>query len=284
MKNLIVVNGESYWAPLFPDYDVHQRRLQSTQWLWRDNALWIMDGSGALRVQSVLWRLGAVRPHPNHRAVLEMIRLAGVPCVNSAATLLRGYDRLAMLNELREIGLPMLPFSVAVGNRVLESFEPQFPTVLKIGNLHGGWGKARAENREQWNDLTDLAFATDDYATVEPFVDYAQDVRVLIIGDEIWTMSRKSSGWKVNRGVADFELIAAPPLLEEWMRRAQKHLNAEVLALDCLQTQSGEWFVLEYNDIPGLGGFPDAARTALANCLRRKMAGELKQGNYEHSD
>ncbi len=271
MENLIVVNGEEGWAPLFPECNVQQRRLQTTKWLWRDNDLYVIDASGALRVDAVLWRLGAVRPHPNHRATLETIRLAKVPCVNDAKTLLRGYDRLSMLAELREIDVPTLDFSVALGDRVLECFTPAFPTVLKIGNLHGGWGKARAENREQWSDLADLAFITEDYLTVEPFVDYTRDVRCLIVGDQTWAMSRRGSVWKANRGMADYELIAVPPELEEWTRRAAKHLNADVLALDCLETREGKWFALEYNDIPGFSGFPDAARTALANCLRCKM-------------
>lgn len=148
MKTLLVVNGEDYWAKYFSEYEVHQRRLQNSRWLLQDGVLWNFDATGALRVDAVLWRLGAVRPHSLHRAALETIRLSGVPCVNSAQTLLRGYDRLAMLTELREIGLPMLPFSVAIGERVLEVQPPDLPAVVKIGNLHGGWGKARAENAQ----------------------------------------------------------------------------------------------------------------------------------------
>lgn len=271
MQTLIVVNGEDYWGDYFPEYQVHRCRLQASKWLWRDGELWVFDASGAVRVDAVLWRLGAVRPHANHRAVLETIRLANVRCVNSASMLLRGYDRLSMLNEVREVGLPMLPFSVAVGDRVLETFEPSFPSVIKIGNLHGGWGKARAENREQWSDISDLAFISEDYATVEPFIDYAQDVRCLLIGEEAWAMSRRGAGWKANRGVADYSLIEVPPLLFEYTKRLQRHLGAAVLALDCLQTRDGEWFVLEYNDIPGLSGFPEAARLAVARCVRTSV-------------
>lgn len=272
MQTLLVVNGEDYWADYYPDFDVHQCRLQNCRWHLRDDGLWVLDSARWVRVDAVLWRLGAVRPHASHSSALEIIRLSGVPCVNAASVLLRGYDRLAMLNELREIGLPTIPFSVALGDRVLEREQPHFPCVVKVGNLHGGWGKARATNIEQWNDILDLAFLTEDYATVEPFIDYSQDVRCLCIGDEIWAMSRRSGEWKVNRGVADYQLIDVPPILFEYSNRLQKHLSADVLALDCLQTQDGEWFVLEYNDIPGLSGFPEAARSGVAHCLQEKMS------------
>src|SRR5690242_8549984 len=102
MKTLIVVNGEQHWQEQFPGIQVHFRRLQTSRWLYYDHKLWVVDGSGTLRVDGVLWRVGAIRPHPNHRAVLELIRLAKVPCMNPAAVLLRGFDRLAMLNEMRD--------------------------------------------------------------------------------------------------------------------------------------------------------------------------------------
>ncbi len=271
MKNLVVVNGEDYWADYLPDFYVHQCRLQNSRWHLRNDGLWILDGAQWIRVDAVLWRLGAVRPQAAHRSALEIIRLSGVPCFNAASVLLRGYDRLGMLSGLREIGLPTIPFSVALGDRVLEREQPQFPCVVKVGNLHGGWGKARATNVGQWNDILDLAFVTEDYATVEPFIDYEQDVRCLCIGAEIWAMSRRSSEWKVNRGVAEPTLIDVPPILFEYLKRLQKHLKADVLALDCLQTQDGEWFVLEYNDIPGLSGFSPNVRESLARCVRKRM-------------
>jgi ribosomal protein S6--L-glutamate ligase len=271
MQTLLVVNGEDYWTDYFPDLNVRPCRLQDSRWHLREDGLWVLDGARWIRVDAVLWRLGAVRPHPSHRSALEIIRLSGVPCFNAASVLLRGYDRLAMLSELREIGLPTVPFSVALGDRVLEREQPHFPCVIKIGNLHGGWGKARAANSEQWSDILDLSFASEDYATVEPFIDYEQDVRCLCIGEELWAMSRRSSEWKVNRGVAEPTLIKVPPLLLEYSKRLQKHLRADFVALDCLQTRDGKWYVLEYNDIPGLSGFPQSVRESLARCVRKQL-------------
>lgn len=66
MKTLIVVNGEQYWQEHFPGYEVHYRRLQTSKWLYYEDKLWVLDSSGMIRVDGVLWRVGAIRPHPNH--------------------------------------------------------------------------------------------------------------------------------------------------------------------------------------------------------------------------
>jgi ribosomal protein S6--L-glutamate ligase len=271
MHNLIIVNGERYWQSYFPGYNVQYRRLQTSKWLYHDEKLWVFDQSGAVRVDSVFWRLGAVKPHPNHRAVLELIRLAGVPCVNPPDVLLRGYDRLAMLNELRSAQLPLLNFSAAVGERVLDQIVPDLPAVLKVGNYHGGFGKARAITPEQWADLSDLSFISEDYVTIEPYIEYIRDIRCLAIGTELWAMERRGVGWKVNTQTASYGLIAVPSNAADYTRQAMAHFGADMLGVDFLQTAEGDVFVLESNDIPGLDGFPEAVRIAAANRLREKI-------------
>ena len=271
MRSLVVVNGENWWPTYFPGADVHHRRLQNSQWLWQNRELWVFDATGGVRVEAVLWRVGAIRPHPSHRAALEMIRLSGVPCVNPAAALLRGYDRLSMLCELRECEIPLLDFAVALGENMLQQVSQTLPLVLKIGNWHGGYGKAQATTASQWADLKDVAFAADDYAAVEPFINYKRDIRCLAIGEHLWAMTRRSAQWKVNRGAADFELIEPPEILAHLTRRALKHLGADTLALDFLQTENDAYFALESNDIPGLSGFPEAARLHMAACLQNRF-------------
>ncbi len=272
MKNLLVVGGSFDFSNDFLEFDVAQRSLNGAKWLLSDGgALYFLDQNGALRVDAVLWRVGAIRPRPEHRHALELIRLAGVPCVNSAHTLLRGFDRLSMLAELREVGVPTVPFSVALGEGVLETTSPELPCVLKVGNWHGGIGKAKLDSRDSWLDARDLASATDDYATVEPFIEYKRDVRVLVVGEQLWAMERRSSAWKVNRGAAQVRLIEAPFELATWTRRVQLHLKADMLGLDWIESNRGEWTCLESNDVPGLSGWPNEVRRALIECVREKM-------------
>ncbi len=272
MKTLLVIGGMFDFAPDSPEMRVEARRLQNARWILRDDSsLWFLDGAGAIRADAVLWRVGAIRAVPEHRHALELIRLAGIPCVNSAQTLLRGFERLSMLAELRELGVPMIPFSAALGEGALEALEQELPCVLKVGNWHGGIGKARLRSREEWLDARDLALAAPDYATVEPFVDYQRDVRVLVVGERMWAMERQSSAWKVNRGEATIRLIEPPAELAEWTRRVASHLSADILGLDWIETPEGEWKCLESNDVPGLAGWPDAVTRALVEQMREKM-------------
>ncbi|HUY77144.1 MAG TPA: hypothetical protein VMV29_10260 [Ktedonobacterales bacterium] len=289
MNTVVVVNGEHDWAQYLPGVAVERIRLQSSRWLY-DGAhaspqadgqargkLWVFDDAAGLAVQvtAVLWRVGAIRPQPAHRTALELIRLAGIPCVNPARTLLRGFDRLAMLNELREIGIPTLPFSVALGDGTLEQLRPNLPAVLKVGALHAGLGKARILDAAAWADARDLAFAADDYATVEPYIAYTRDIRCLAVGDQMWAMSRHAAnaGWKVNAGQATFELIEPPAILRDYTLRTLAHFGADILGLDFLETPEGGYVCLESNDVPGFSGFPPEARLALARRMRERMEG-----------
>jgi ribosomal protein S6--L-glutamate ligase len=271
MKTLIVVNGERDWQPYFPGVEVKYRRLEESEWLLHEGRLWVFDRSGSSRVDAVLWRVGAIRPRPAHHAVLELIRMARVPCVNPAAVLLRGYDRLSMHNELLEAGLPLIPCSIALGENMLEKLQPELPAVIKVGNYHGGIGKARPADAAQWADVQDLAYATEEYITVEPYIDYVRDIRCLAIGEELWAMARRGAFWKANTNTTSHELIAVPPEIAGHTRRAMEHFGADILGLDFLETKEGRYLVLESNDIPGLAGFPEEVRHALARRMRERM-------------
>ncbi|NMO18572.1 hypothetical protein HPC49_33185 [Pyxidicoccus fallax] len=268
---IAVINGEQYWQSYFPDCDVVPRRLQDSAWVLRDGELWCINREAALRVDGVFWRVGAIRPDPRHRTVLDVLRLSGVPCVNPAATLARCQDRLSMLAELRAAGLPVIPFDVALGDDMVRRIARPTPFVVKVGNHHGGYGKALVRSEAEWFEVADLLFAANDYAVVEPFIDYRRDVRCLAIRECFWAMSREGAGWKANVHTRKHQVIDPPRELVEYTRRAREHLGADIVALDFLETQEGEFVLLECNDTPGLSGFPELLREELAECLRERL-------------
>src|SRR5688572_11819755 len=120
-QTLILVNGEEFWEAYFPDYEVQHIRLQTSRWLLHEEQLWVFDTTHKIktRVDNILWRIQAVRPFPHYHAILELIRYAQVPCVNPVSVMLRSLDRLSMLNELREIGLPVVPFTGIAGAELM---------------------------------------------------------------------------------------------------------------------------------------------------------------------
>ena len=68
------------------------------------------------------------------------------------------------------------------------------------------------------------------------------------------------------------EINPVPEVLKEYTIKTMSHLKAEILGLDFLETKEGSYIMLEANDIPGLDGFPDDTRHAVADGLRRQMA------------
>ena len=271
-STIAVVNGERYWHEFLPDFAVRYCQLQTSQWFYDGEDLIVTDAQGTTRIDAVLWRVGALRLVPLYRAVLEMIRLSDKVCVNSPATLLRGFDRLAMRCEMRQINIPLVPQIIATGRNALELARANFPCVVKIGNFHAGLGKIKVDDAAIFDDVKDLSFAADDYVTIEPFIDYVRDVRCLIIENNIWALERRGATWKANTNTIDYRLIEVPEKLREYTIAAKDHLQADVLGLDFLETREGEFLLLENNDVLGLSGFPDSLKLLLAECLANKIS------------
>ncbi|MGB0432381.1 MAG: ATP-grasp domain-containing protein [Bacteroidia bacterium] len=270
METVLVINGEKYWQEFLPEYKLEQKKIQSTEWLLKENQLFVIDQNGVCKPDIIFWRVGAIKPSPKHKTALDIIALSGVRCINSASVLKIGYDRLTMLNSMIECKLPVIPFNVATSTTQLKNIEIAFPFVVKAGNYHGGFGKVLVDNEEKWQDIKDLLFISDTYVTIEPYINYHKDIRYLAINDKIWAMARKGKFWKANVETTDFVLIDKRDDLVAQTKRLQRHLNAEIVAIDILEEKNGNRYFVEYNDIPGFSGFPDEVKTEVANCVRNK--------------
>ncbi len=268
MKTILVVNGEQDWQDFLPDFKVEQKKIQHTEWIIKNNQLYAMDQNGVCKPDKILWRLGAIKPNQKHKTVLDMIHYSGIPCVNSAETLLKGYDRISMLTILKKCNFPVIPFHVATSATQLKNIEMPFPFVVKAGNFHGGFGKVLVESEAKWQDIKDLLFISDDYITIEPYIHYDKDIRYLAIGNKIWAMARKGKFWKANVQTTDFIMVEPEKTLCDQTKCLQDFLKADIVAIDVLEDKSGNSYFVEYNDIPGLSGFPRAVKYELAQCVR----------------
>ncbi len=270
MDTILVVNGENYWQEYLPEFKVEQKKIQNTDWLLKDNQLYAIDEKGVCKPNKILWRVGAIKPNAKHKNALDIIELSKIHCVNTAKVLTKGYDRLTMLNVLKECDLPLIPFNVATNSTQLKNIEIPFPFVVKAGNYHGGFGKVLVENEEKWQDVKDLLFISEDYITIEPFIKYDKDIRYLAIGDKVWAMARKGKFWKANVQTTDFILVEQDGFLTTQIKKLKYFLNADIIAIDVLEEKNGNRYIVEYNDIPGLSGFPEEVKNVLADCLRNK--------------
>ncbi len=152
----------------------------------------------------------------------------------------------------------------------LKNLEMQFPFVVKVGNHHGGYGKSLVSTEEQWEELKDLLFIHKDYVTTEKFIDYQYDIRYLAINDKVWAMKRKGKYWKANSLTQEYQIIEPEKEWIEKVKMLQENIKADIVAIDVLETENGEKIILEYNDIPGLSGFPEDAKLELAGIVKSK--------------
>jgi len=270
MKTILIINGEKCWKDYFAGFNVVQKKVQTSEFIVKNAELYVIDADGVCRPDVIFWRLGTVNPEAKHRNILELIKYSGIPCVNSASTLLMGYERLSMLNRLKNLRLPVVDFNVATNTNQLKNLEMQFPFVIKVGNHHGGYGKSLVSTEEQWEELKDLLFIHQDYVTTEKFINYKYDIRYLSINNKVWAMKRKGKYWKANSLTQEYKIIEPR---KEWIERVkllQENIEADIVAIDVLETENGEEVILEYNDIPGLSGFPEDAKLELSNIVKSK--------------
>ncbi len=271
MKKVLIVNGEQYWADILSEFEVVQKSIQNTSWIIKNGRLFIADSEGVFEPDGILWRVGAIKPTRIQTDALNLIELAGIPCVNSAATLKVGFDRLSMLAAIKNQGLPVINFNVVTKSTHLKNIKMEFPFVVKAGNYHGGFGKVLIEDEKKWQDINDLLFVTDCYITIEPYINYVRDIRYLAIADKVWAMSRRGKFWKANVETTDYEQIEPRPDLVDQLKALQNKTGADILAIDILEEENGKLHIVEYNDIPGLTGFSDELKYELAEVLRKKL-------------
>lgn len=198
MKKILVVNGEKYWQALLPEFEVTRKSIQHSSWILKDGKLYVTDAEGVISPDGILWRVGAIKPTAIQTTALNLIELANIPCINSAQALKIGFDRLSMLARLKNQGFPVIHFSVVTNSFHLNNVKRSFPFVVKVGNYHGGYGKVLVQNEKGWQDIKDLLFVTEDYITIEPFIDYKRDIRYIAINKKVWAMSRQGKYWKAN--------------------------------------------------------------------------------------
>lgn len=270
MKTVLIINGEKYWDGYFAGFNIIRKKIQTSECIIKNGALYVTDAEGTCSPDVIFWRLGAVNPEAKHRNMLELIQYSGVPCINSAETLLKGYDRLSMLNTLKKLELPVIDFNAVTGTAHLKNLEMPFPFVVKVGNHHGGYGKSLVSGEEQWEELKDLLFIHQDYVTVEKFIDYKYDIRYLAVNDKVWAMKRKGRYWKANSLTQEYQIIEPEKDWIENVKLLQENIKADIVAIDVLETENGEKIIVEYNDIPGLTGFPEEAKLELSKTVKNK--------------
>lgn len=82
------------------------------------------------------------------------------------------------------------------------TFVSQFPTVVKIGTAHAGFGKMKIRDAEDFEDFRSVAALQANYVVAEPFVDVCNlIVLVFIISCIVGLRFQNSKNWRSRKGV-----------------------------------------------------------------------------------
>ncbi len=158
-----------------------------------------------------------------------MLGLLSVPSLNSWDSLLKCQHKPVIYNHLLQLrkkmgtsapgvyNFPLIPQTYYASYRGF-AFCSGFPLVLKLGTVHAGYGKAKVETQEQWEDMKSLVALQGRYATTEPFIKWDYDFRVQKIGSHYRAFRRFSENWVC------IACVFGPFLLARLFRRREREL------------------------------------------------------------
>jgi RimK family alpha-L-glutamate ligase len=196
-----------------------------------------------------------------------------VPVVNPPRALEAAVDKYLCSARLAAAGIPTPRTWVAqTVEQALRGFDlfAERGSVLKPLFGSEGRGIALLEDRA----LAERAFAlVAQHGGViyqQEFLPHGDcDYRVLVIGDQTWTIRRRhASDWRTNisRG-ATAEPCSIPVEWLQLARRAAAILGAPLAGVDLLETDDGQVYVLEVNAVPGWRGLATALDVDIAHAV-----------------
>lgn len=213
--------------------------------------------SGAFVPDVVLVRSAVRSAAPiDHRNALLGLAFAGVPCVNSAASLWRCQEKPLVHAALRGVrdrlggprAFPLIEQTYYPGWRAM-TLPGDLPAVAKVGTVHAGLGKMRLDTPQQYLDLRSVVALGAHYVTTEPCVDWDYDFRLQKIGPHVRGFRRTSDNWK-GQGWASRDVdVPVSPRQRAWLDAVAAALGMDILSIDGVHDRTtGRDYIIEVND------------------------------------
>lgn len=139
-----------------------------------------------------------------------------------------------------------------------------FPFILKNTNKGKGAGVYKIDSEEKLEEIISKAEKEGKKAKgfiAQEFIDYVHDLRVLIIGEDVYAMKRipPQGDFRANFSIGGtVELFDLSDKTKELAQRALKAMNMTVAGVDVLIDKEGNEYILEVNHTPGFTGMEKA--------------------------
>lgn len=259
MINILVVGEESWKIPERSDVTIYCRKEPADVDLCSDSSrtLYMLNERDKwIAVDCVIWRCQFCQNYPKEHKILDLISFTKTKCINSAMTNIMFGHNVSMFNAMNECKMPIIPRRFMIGRRSAVFVHPECDVeVFKVGDYHSGYAKSIIRNKETYQDTIDMACLFDDVQSLEPFVNYVQDIRILKIGAFWGAYERIPSMWKANVSPYSMKEIIIndiPAEIIEYTNALSEYIKADIIGVDWIKDADGHWYALEANLAPGI--------------------------------
>jgi len=223
----------------------------------------------------------------NYKNLLLGFRYGGVPSINSIESIYNFQDKpwvhAHLLEIQRKVGKENFPL-------IEQAFYPNhkdmvhkgvYPCVFKIGHAHGGLGKVRVETPGSFQDLASVVAVSDQYCTVEEYIEAKYDLHVFKIGSNYKALMRKSltGNWKTNVGQSILEEVPVQDKHKAWIDQVSAMFGGLALcSLEAVVAKDGKEYIIEVNDCAMglLGESQEDDRRNIAEVVIKEMELQCK--------
>lgn len=206
-------------------------------------------------------------------AILKHLRKTGIKVFdNNLIDLNYSINKITDLMKLAMTGIavPNTRHSHDYNHFVSLAGELSYPIIIKPTSTGKGVGVTKIENEEELFDFTDKAIKEEKPAKrfiLQEFIPYTYDLRLLIIGNEVFCMRRipRQGDFRANFSLGGVVEIFKPSVETVALaRKALKAVGMSIGGVDVLTTEDGKQYILEVNHNPGFQGMELATKENIA--------------------
>ncbi|MFF8726235.1 RimK family alpha-L-glutamate ligase [Streptomyces sp. NPDC015171] len=251
---------------------------------------WVNDESlcaghrDALSVKDYAALLVRSRSYTRGGLIATLAEADGFRVLNSAAAIHACENKLVLRAVLREAGLPVPDFRLALSRKDFERALDELGVPVVLKPVYGGMGKRVTLIRDSdlahsvYDYVEDLGHAFEQACLVEPYLG-GGSIRCLVVGREIVAAAEfESAGadWRSNAALGNqSRALAHDPDVQKIVDGVVDRLGSGIYGVDLFRTPSG-YLVNEVNHAPAWRGVASTTGVDIASVVVRHILETLE--------